>query len=248
MNRLTLTLLLSLAICSLAVDQTSGKKTITPFDDVESQMSIYPDNAEETSALDGSKRLFTDFCITTRDNVMGDIRRTTKNIASSVFSLFFKSFEHLGLGSAQDQKADEENPTAEATEIEKNVDSSQPATEAGVPQQNKPRSIYRSVIGALSATKDAVTNSVVQSLSSIKTQLGLKTVGVALRRACDKVSQFQTQMNEQFEETKKDIGAADLATLKIADLQCVTTGRVMKMDNFCRMVMAAQEPVLRVLT
>lgn len=65
--------------------------------ELESQLALVPTDSDETAYLCGPQVLLSDFCVASRDQVMGSIKRSVDNLRGRVLRIFFGAFGEASL-------------------------------------------------------------------------------------------------------------------------------------------------------
>lgn len=245
----TLVLLLATTCMALDsdVDMVDAK---SEFEDEEfSQASIIPSDNEEISLLEGKNRIFTDFCIRSRDLVIGDIKRTTNGLTSNLFTLFFKSAEDVGLEALADVREFATKMTIElrvAPRAEEIINAEQKTIEES---DDKPKSVIDAVGRTIAAFGSAVSAKVVKKLEAVKSAFGVGEVFGAMVKSCDKIAEYNENLRKLFGETLEEISEMDakMANVKIESVNCITSKRLLKINGLCRIVRLTKSPFVKML-
>lgn len=215
-----------------------------------SQAAIIPSDSDEIAQLEGKNRVFSDFCIRSRDLVIGDIKRSTSGLTANLFTLFFKSAEDVGLEALSDVREFANKMTAELTVSPSRAEGIIKSEQNKIVASNdKPKSIFEAVARTIGQFGSSVSAKVVQKLEAVRAIFGLGEVVNALVRSCGKIAEYNQNLQKLFDETKDEISEMDasLGSVKIEAVNCVTSKRLMRINGLCKIVRIAQSPIVRTL-
>lgn len=223
--------------------------------DVESQLALNPSAEDETAGLEGPYQIFADFCINSRDYIIGDIKKNTNGLASNFFGVFFSTATNLGLEAVNVQRDAAEklgeqirNPDAAIgdynhdDEIASIIAEGQKSIQD---EQSQPRTLFQGFISTLAATKNAITSNVVGQLNNLKDKWGVATVISSLKTFCDRADQYDTQLQSQFEQYVAALSDPAMKSAKLENVNCLTARRVIRVDGLCKLANAAKNPLLK---
>lgn len=242
-----------LAMCAAVVSATEPGTEIVFEED--SQLALAPSDNEEVSFLTGKEQIFSDFCLATRDYVLGDLKKTSNEMAANGFALFFKSAETMGLEAIDTQRKASETFTEQIRNPEKPVEGSDnQIIQEGQERIQQTRSIPRGVVEAigstLAATGSSLAQNVLNKLNQLKSVFGLMQIVGALSEACNKVSEYEEEIRRQFADTKEQVVSRDssLGSFQVENVNCLTSKRILRVEGLCKFARIAQGPLLKMLT
>lgn len=226
-------------------------------DELESSAGFNPTNDDETSALDDRTRIFSDYCLTSRDLVIGDIRTKSNSFASKAFSVLFNSAENIGLEAVNIQRdatqklADQiRDPSGKIADYDHNDEIANIIADGQKSIQedpSQPKSIFTGIATVLSATKNAVTSRVLSKFDEFKSILDLGSFTTGIKEACERVANYELQIQSLFEQTKSELGES-AASITIEQVPCVTSRRIIRLDGLCKFAFAAYNPLIKVIS
>lgn len=223
----------------------------------ETQTILVPENSEETAELAGTTRLFADFCINSRDFVIGDIKRSTNGAAAKVYALVFDSAEAVGLQALDalhsarvrflKQIAEPNAPIEAATNaIERMIVEAQMRIQA---DQDIPKNLYNAFVTSVLATGTAVGQKIADGFEQVMKRQGLFNIVAMLENTCDHIGGYEKQLHERFNETKAELVVQEsrLAAVSFESLPCITSRRVVRMDSICKLARSTPKQLANLL-
>lgn len=228
-------------------------------DDEFSQISVVPSDDEEIKWLSPEHRIFSDYCIKSRNVIFKYVQDTTNDGASMVFRNMFDTVGDIvaEMMSVQKDAVDqgsklikEEIPVDELTgkpkpgEAQEQLDKS---IEKVAPLQTRTSTAISHVIRLVVTVAQTA---VFQRLNNMRTRFTADTIKEITDELCDQIKfklskkveeQFSKSKDEITKETKKsDIQGQDLLVLlkktKPDSVNCMTSSRVKKLVNFCNLL------------
>lgn len=251
MCKFTVVLVLLLVTACLGLESDVEMEEVMPefADEGFSQAAIIPTDSEEVSQLKEKHIIFSDFCIRSRDMVIGDIKRTTNELSSNIFILFFKSAEDVGLEVMSDVKAFATKMTQDLKVAPKAEEIISAEQKAILESPDKPKSIFDAVSKTIAHFGNSMSTKIVKRLDAVKSAFGLGEVANALIKSCGKINEYNENLVKLFEETRNEITQLDkaLGEAKLETVDCVTSKRLMKIYGLCKIVRVAQNPLIKML-
>lgn len=233
--------------------------TLINMEDPETQMALTPSNEEETAGLVGDATMFADFCIRSRDYVIGDIKKQSNQLAATVFSMFFQNAAQIGQNAlnverdATDKLGNQIRDPSATIAAPADGDVSAAMIAEGQQriqeEQTQPRTFFQAVIATVGATGNAVASGVVSSLQGLSKTFGFDKVTGALTGVCNQIAHYEEQNKAAFEEFAKAIAAKDanLGATPFENVACLTTRRISRLDGICKFSAVAQGPVSKIM-
>ena len=224
-------------------------------DEEDSQYSIRTTDDEEKSLLTSDLRAFGSFCIESRDYVISDIKETSNNLSSNIFSLFFDSVDALGKDAVEVAKLGTErlskqlaNPDAEISEPANDVERIIADGQARMRGQNQPQAFlqaFKSQVGAISAAVGGMVNERINKIRSFVSDTSKISEG--LQMACERVKVYESELADKFEEYKSELAAKDekYASVRYESVPCVTVRRVASIEGLCTLVDRVKAPMAK---
>lgn len=229
------------------------------MEDPETQMALTPTNEEETAGLVGDATMFADFCIKSRDYVIGDIKKQTNQLAATVFSMFFQNAAQIGQNALNvEMDATEKlgnqirDPSAAiATPAEGDAAGAMiaEAQQKIQNEQTQPKTFFQAVVSTVGATGNAVASGVVNRLNGLSKTFGFDKVTGALSGVCNQIAHYEEQNKAAYQEFVKAIAAKDanLGATPFESVACLTTRRISRLDGICKFSAVAQGPVSKIM-
>lgn len=225
-----------------------------------SQMALIPTDSDEIGKIKPEMAIFSDFCISSRDEVRRYLKSSVNGAASKVFNIMFNTLNEVAADTLEIQK-DAVNQGAELIKNAKIADSksTQPESRQEIAKELEHR-VDAVQNGGLLATVGAsvrlVFNTVIETVSSetakrlayLKANFTGENVRDKIKEACDDISyNLRKILNSNLTNAKRELlsssQAADfkdvLSKAKLEDIGCVTTGRVNMVSRFCDLLAAA---------
>lgn len=247
-----------LAFVAVAAANNVQEVKLIDLEDPETQLALVPSDEEETAGLVGDATIFHDFCIKSRDFVLGDIKHQTNTLAATIFSMFFKNAEQIGQSAIDasreaNSKLSQQirNPDAAIAEPEEGnqvaaiiADGQQKIQQAQV----QPQSFFQAVIANVGAAANAVSSGVVNSLKNLSGALGMNRVVGAMSNVCNQFAHYEEQNKAAFAQFIESIAAKDpaLASIPYENVKCLTTKRISKLDGICKFSAVAKGPASQI--
>lgn len=203
--------------------------------DPDVQLALTPSDADETAGLVGEQTIFSDFCIKSRDYVMGDIKSQTNQLTATIFQMFFKNAEEIGQAGLDAGKAVADEQTA--------------AMKAADAPIVAPKTLYQSVVQTIGAAATTVSKGVVNSLNGLMGSFGVDNVVNSIKNVCDQFAHYEQQNRVAFAEFAKTIADKDaaLAATPYEKVACLTARRISRLESICKLASVAQGPVQALL-
>lgn len=217
--------------------------------DTESQAALQTTDAEEIANLPEDQMAFADYCKSSRDYVLSEIRMSANSLSSKVFAMFFNSAEALGqeagatLDKANSRLSEQlRNPSAEiapaSDETEQILADAQARIAAGESQPGALLTGFKAAVGAVSQN---VAKFVQNKIESIKQFATVDQVVKALVEACSAVTEYEAAISSQFTEAKSALQGVDNVTFD--NVKCVTARRISRIEGLCRLSKVASPVV-----
>lgn len=256
MNKLALVVLLA-SVCLVSAYNEDNDVAI---DDVELEsQAAPPTDAEETAGLQGETLVFSDFCLHTRDHVVGDIKTTTNTAASNLFNILFNSAQELGSEAMEAQRRatgvlgnqilnpDAPIQDASGDEVDTVIANGQRNIQEN---QRQPRSFIQAFISVIQATGTAIARGVANRIKILENINGLETAAAAVGGACDRFTEYQYEFEREFAATKKQLAEHNpsLEKLTLGQINCLTTKRVLRLEAICKLAKVAKGPLMNLLS
>lgn len=246
------------ALTVLACVCAAQAATIKNLDDEQpSELSFVTNDKEETEQLPENLRVFEDFCLSSRDYVLTDVKSSTNKVTSNVFNMFFNSAEELGqeaisvtkeatekLG-AQLAKPDSEVATPSDNEIEQIIANGQSAIQG----QNQAQSLITAFKAVFSATSAKVGGMINQRIENLKKLATVDQLGSSFVQSCDMVKKYEDTIREQLVEYKAQALNNDekYAELTLDQVPCATARNIIRIEGACKFVMAIRPNVMELM-
>lgn len=249
MNKFIILCLATLAACAAA----------GPIDvETDSQSFLNPTDSEETASLADNKRVFADFCVSSRDYIYSDVKSKTNGFAGFMFRLVFNSVGSVGESAisaqrlAVDRLANQiENPNAEIAAATNTVEEMVAEGQKKIQEeQTQPKTMIQAFLTTVSTTGSVVQQGLVKGFEVVKNNLGTAKAISLLEDACNKIAAYEEELRSQFDAFKSEAVTKDasLASVTFESVPCVTSVRVIRADGACKFAKAAQAPVSKILT
>lgn len=251
-------LAVSLLVCVAAFAAQASPLNEVSGDELESSAGFNPTNDDETSALDDNTRIFSDYCISSRDIVVGDIRTKSNTFASKALSMLFNSAENIGLEAVNVQRDATEklaeqirDPSGKIADYDHDDEVASIVAEGQKSiQENPSRSIFAGIASVLAATKNVISSRVLSKFEEFKGLLKIDQFSSGIKEACNRVSGYELEIQNLFEQTKAALVESNPAVSKITieQVPCVTARRIIRLDGVCKFAMAAYNPLIKAIT
>lgn len=254
MNKLALICLLLGSVCL-----ANATGDVPEFEEVELEsQAAAPTDAEETANLKGDAVVFSDFCLRTRDHVLGDIKTTTNSVAANLFTTLFNSAQELGTEAMEAQKKATDRLGNQILNPEAQVENSADNEVDGVIAEGQrkikqdprqPRAFINAFISAIQATGTAIARGVANRIKNLENISGLDTAVAAVGSVCDRFTQYNLEFLRDFQETKAELAAENpkLASLSLGAVDCVTSKRVIRLEALCKLAKVARGPLMSLI-
>lgn len=226
-------------------------------DDQYSESRLNPDDAEETALLKGDMIVFSDFCRRSRDHVTKSIKNSSNEVGSNIFTTIMNSADAVGRevlnaqGEATDrlsaQLANPDAPIAEAkTGIEENLVAAQKKIQE---EQTQPKTLLEALKATVATSVGIVSARVTQGFETLKAQLGITKALAMVEKGCDLMAQYDSEIRDMFEETKKTIVEENeqFKNLSVEQVPCITSRRVIRAHQVCNFAKSVQGPVTKLM-
>lgn len=258
MNKLTLVVLLASVCVAYATEETD----LATIEDIESesQSPAAPTDAEEVANLSGDSVVFSDFCLRTRDHVLGDIKSNTNSMVANLFTMLFNSAQELGQEALEAQrKATDKlsnqlgNPDAPVENNEYSDDEVDQVIYHGQKRiQNnlvQPKSFIQAIISNLQATGTALARGAANRIKAIQSIQGLGAAVSAVGQICNSFDAYTVLFQNELEELRQQLAQSnpELAKYNLNQVDCVTTKRVLRLGGLCQLSKVAREPLMNLL-
>lgn len=237
---------------------------ITQEIEVESQLSLNPSNSEETAKLDNRTIVFSDYCITSRDLIMYELKRLKDHFVGAIFKMFFRSAEKLGIETLNttvvasqklvqqvvnpEAKIDKEKPNINDEQVDRIIVEGQVKI-----QENKGqpliKSLFQAFLHVLKAIGSKIARHIESKLREIKRSLrGMPIMGV-LRATCIMIKRYQSQFNAEFMKVRSELAEQEIeyADIQQSDVQCLTVKRINNLSRLCSAADATQHPIFQAI-
>jgi hypothetical protein len=252
MNRFVAYTVLAVAALALAAN---SDPTVESDDnrEVVSQFSLVTNDEDETTELrKNNLGVFADFCKSSRDHVLTDLKHKSNNQASQTFTDFFSIVKDIAKKSLEAQDAASErlavqlaNPSAEV-----NGDDEVAEYQRKVAQSKQPAGLYQAVVGVASSVSQTFVHYAKEKINEMKANAfngGLYKE--AAKTACDYARQYEEDMAKQFAEYKKENleGQRAYEQITFEEVPCTTAGRIRKLNLFCQLFEQSGNTLFRLL-
>lgn len=208
---------------------------------------------QETANLLGHEKLFSGFCMESREYVLNSIRTTLNSKTSNIFTTLFNAGNDLAeevlnveKKAVTDLSSQLSNPSQQ---IEGPVSEDQIAKliEQGRKQIQNSGAI-RGIIPALKSTTQAILNAassnVMVQLAKVRSALNPSLFISGLHESCDLLAQYEAELQREFLEAKEKIQESNpdeetqqfLSSVGLNKLRCATSSKVVRLNGFCELI------------
>jgi len=227
------------------------------LDDYETvtQFSLTTADDEETEVVSAKGLgIFSDYCISTRDYILTDMRKKGAVMSSQGFSSFFQMAEDVASHALSVNEDATSRLSKQLADPSAEVDGDDSVAEAQreISEQSQAMSLLTALKATLSTTMSAVQTVVekkakdIQSLVSFTNWIKLAESGCAQAELYEKelVSLFEKFKDEHLtnEELKSRFGG-----LNMDAIPCVTSSRIVRVNGICGFVHVSVEPLKKIL-
>lgn len=260
MNKLAIIALLAF-VCQVAPasgdfdDWSHGPLGTEEEQHFDPQIGFIPNDQEEVRDLQPNKAAFKNFCLETRDFVIGDAKHAANTLSKSVFSLVFKAADEINVDAQKtSQRATDllgkQLLHPEAAISEEVTNQSDKIIIEGQKKLQQKNSIFSAITTVFQATGDALLRASLNKLNSLKDAYGVFSTVDAFTEGCNKIAQYGQEIEKRFEKAREQAAIEDpsLASVKLNDVWCTTSKRVGRFDGLCKFAKVARGPLMNILT
>lgn len=270
MNKLSIVVLVAALAASclglpLDEDKLAAIDHSTDLSDEEvSEWAMIPEQDQEVARMQGENKIFADFCLQSRDEVVAFLRGSVNGAAAKVFNVMFNTITDVSedVASVQKEAVQEgvELIRQNAIKVEPSESFSEEGEEEG-PQSKgqivtevegnirRGNSLLAVVSGAvrivIKSVVDTVASETSKRLALLKASFTGENVRERIQEACDSISfDLNRSLDRKLSETKREISKSSkaaeyaevLSRARLDNVGCVTSGRVAKVAKFCNIL------------
>lgn len=228
--------------------------------DIESQNAIIPNDEEECGNLEDNGVLFCDFCLASRDHIVGELRHSLSQAVSNVFALFFNVFEKLNIDAAKVKQIEAEQEAEDKKRMEAQQVPGQHEQQQQVNTQVRQASDKDSkkqsaidvsggpvqfLLKLLRGLADKFAGFVINKIEQLQRRFGLDKLKFATGGACAMLETFDQHISNEFIKIRDEIAmhAFDFKYLKMKDIKCITIRRLVRLKGICGVISRFTDPL-----
>lgn len=213
------------------------------------ELSVVPSDDEETRYLSENNKIFSDYCIKSRDTIKSFITSAANHQAADVFEVIFTSVNDIGSNAIQAQDAAiDESATAIGHQAERQ-------------NRNLAQLVVEGARAVLKALIETAQSQLFQRLEILKAQFSAEGLKDKISAACNAVSYgLKSKLEESLTQTRNQMkasaakqgaeGASMVDTISKArydNIGCLTAGRIAKVQKFCDILNVAGSSIYPLL-
>lgn len=271
-RKYTILAIFALIGCAIATKSDNQGVALVGDEDDEgysSAIRLMPTDGIETGALEGHYKMFSDFCIKSRDEIKNFLSESANGAAAGVLDALFSEAGDFGqaLINAQRSAVQEgvqivrENAVAPARD---EVAESKEEIKKDLEKSTENLTLLQYISAAVKVVIDAVIETaktqVFQRLALMRSRMDGDSLKQMIEMSCQKVQfDLQNRLNRQFSSVKDQIRSASsrspdkvaisemLKKAKPETIGCVSTTRVGKVVKFCEIFKMAGPTIFPLL-
>lgn len=235
-------------------------------EEADSALALIPDDNKEIGSLNGNMSIFSDFCLTARDQVRKYLKDSTNSAAARILTIMLSTVEEIG----QETLSVQEDAVKEGAKLiaEHGVGPMNAKIESRekIAAELEQRIKNTQNFGLLATVKDAVkqvfmtvlhaaSTETAKRLALLKSNFSGENVKQRIEEACADISyNLQRILSKSLADAKRDLAASSdpsmkevIARTQLKNIGCITVGRVVMVDRFCKLLNAAQDMIYPIL-
>lgn len=235
-------------LCALVATCVLASPTVPQLDledenlddyEVISEVSLFPEDDTEVKNLPETQKVFSDYCITSRDHTKKWLSDKTNEAASVAFESLFDRL--ISVGRSSISKTVEE--TQEQANEVRNVDEEEE-------QLTLFQKIFRACRAVIQKTYEVAKQTLTEYARDVMGQFTKKDLEI-VEKACRLfTADLKPKLQSQFDQTKSGITRANpalketIGQLGFKELKCTTTRRILTIAKSCETFATLQSVVL----
>lgn len=261
------------AIIGCALAANDNDNNLAPIDDNDEDFSeairLMPTDGIEIGKLDGHYKMFSDYCIKTRDEIRNFLQESANGAAAAVFDALFSEISYIGdeLLDAQRSAVEEGAQLIRQSSVAPPKDEIAESKEEIVEDLEKTKEnlsmlqyCSQAVKIVLNAVIETAKTQVFQRIAFLRAKLDGESLKSMIESSCQKVQyDLQNRLNSKLLSTKDEIRSASskskdmlainemLRKVKPETVGCVSTARVGKIVRFCEIFKMAGPTIFPIL-
>lgn len=260
MNKFAAIILLAFIGCVLAQEHT---ETNIEDDEEYSALSLIPDDDEEVRYLSKENKIFSDFCVQSRDEIKKFLQESANTAAAGIFDAIFSSIGDVGKElimverDAITKGADliKRNVVAEPDDVLPSKSEVKENLKENAQRMSLVQAATNAVKVVIHAVIEATKTQVFMRIALLRSRLDGETMRTQIDEACKAVSyDLQRRIENKLTSAKSEIRASGskaqfdaIAKLKPEQVGCLSTGRVNKVTKFCDVLKLAGSAIFPML-
>lgn len=205
---------------------------------------------EEIVNLKGKNIVFSDFCLSVRDQIFTKLQQSTATAASEMVKSSLKMYwesNMVQMKALEKLTAQLRNPSAPIEGLDEN-DPTDAIVASGMRKIQESNSYLEKLVAVFRHTVLAYRSHLGKMSSVLDDTKGLssaETVFNTFLSSCSAVNEIEAQVRKQFEEAKAEIVAKDssMAEVELENVDCATPKRILNMATVCKFIETAKEPI-----
>lgn len=259
MNKLFAITLLSLIALASATVAPLEESPIDAAEFDEESQAAFPSDDVETASLNEDTKIFSDFCISSRDEIQSYIKSSIDGGVSNVFTAVMTDVNEIGKDILNAEKSaveagaaiikDEVVPTTEEQQPAAKIESEVNENLNRVQALSRLEKLGVAIRGVLSAVVQTASSRFGERVAMLKSMMNADVAKGALESACGAVvGDLARNMETNFNKFKTEVRASAskssnpkniydvINKAKMDNVGCVTLGRLTKLVGFCNIM------------
>lgn len=250
---------LFLALAVVVIGGALAAPSPYEVDEDPSQLAFFEDDKGETARLQGDGKIFSDFCLSSRDRVKVFMRSSLNVASAKLFKVLVNSVGEVtdDLVRAQEKAAEEGAELIKKSGIKEESDwtnAIEPEEKqvAAAPNENTPKGggLWRTIGDVIRTMLDAVfatiSSETAKRLALLKAQFNGENAREQIGLACSAIKfELKEDLSSYLESAKSELRASSEAgslrdvidAARLDTVGCITTRRVSMMARFCDVVL-----------
>lgn len=244
-----------LALAAFAVSTNAAPSVDQSLDNEETtQWNLQvSDDVELQGVREAGLEIFNDFCTSTRDYILDDIKTKTGQMSSQGFRSFFSMAEEVANHALSANQDATSKLGAQLANPSGAVDGDDDIAQAQrqIAGESQPLALLTAVRGAMGATMSAVATVVEQKINAAKSLLNIAHWIKLAESGCDQAALYEEELKERFQAFQDSVrnsqNGEKYASLTMEAIPCVTSSRIVRANGICGFVKVSVEPTKKML-
>lgn len=217
--------------------------------EVDSQVALFPEDDDELKNLPEEQKVFSDYCISSRDQTKKWLTEKRNEAAQRAFESLFDKLITVGKNSIMASRQATQEQTGEL----RDPDAAAAAAGEQQPQDNLFQKIFNACRMVVQKTYEVARQTVTEYARDVMAEFTRKDLEIVERACRQFTSDLRPQLQGQFEQVKNSFTKANpslketIGALSIKEVKCTTARRVMTIGKSCETFATLQTVVLPML-